>query len=357
MRLRHSYMFYGASRTGRWAGRGVQLQNLPRGTVKAENYDLAVDTILALDIDTLRDFGEPLEVVSSCLRGAFRAPEGSRFVVSDLNAIEVRVLAWLSNCQPVLDVFEKSLDPYIDFATKMYRAPYDSITKLQRQVAKSAVLGCGYMLSGGVLKADKHGDEFKSGFWGYAEAMGVTVTQDEAQRAVDTFRRERPEVVRYWYALEDAALGIMKNQGPPVQVGRVTIGLKPGKVLWVTLPSGRRLHYLLPRLEPGKYSKPEMTYESQIAGKTWGRRKLYGGLLTENLVQAVARDVLAEGLLVADAAGFEIVGHTHDEIITVVPYSSSLTLTGLNGTLSRQPNWAPGLPLKADGYESEVYRK
>ena len=224
-RVRYNYKFLGAH-TGRWSGEGVQLQNLPRGTVK--NVEEAVAAITAGgDANT---FGPPLEVISSCLRGAFQAPEGYKFVVADLSSIETRVLAWLSRCQPLCDVFAQGLDPYLDFAAFWFNKPYAEVTKGERQLAKPAVLGCGYMLSGGdwrmdccgklrdearaielkqphcKCKPEKRGDEFKSGLWGYAENMGTALTYEQAHEAVRAYRDKYREVVNFWYRIEDAAV-------------------------------------------------------------------------------------------------------------------------------------------------------
>jgi len=354
-RLRQNYKFYGASRTGRWSGEGVQLQNFPRGNVK--QYDAAVAAIREGDVATVRQFGNPLEVVSGCLRAAFRAPQGQSFVVADLSAIENRVLAWLTRCGSMMAVYDTGLDPYKDFGTRLFRKAYDQITPLERQLAKPAVLGCGYMLSGGELLTDKHGDEYKSGLWGYAANMGIDMTREQAHEAVRVFRASYPEVVEFWRDVETAAQATVAT-GEERVINGIRFGLVPGKLLWALLPSGRRLHYINPRLGAGKYSRPELSYECQVIGEIWGRRKLYGGLLTENLVQAIARDVLAEGMLRADAAGAEIVGHTHDEIITLAAQTNAdKKLEELIRHMTKPMPWAADIPLAASGWHGEVYRK
>lgn len=348
--LRHSLLYYGAH-TGRWSGRGVQLQNLPRVTVK--DYDGAVAAVQSGNPSAVREHGNILNVVSSVIRACFQAPEGKQFLVSDLSAIENRVLGWMAGCEPILNVFREGRDPYIDFATKLYRKPASEITEHERQVAKSACLGCGYAMGGGADKIDKNGDEYKSGLWGYGEAMGIQMSQDEAQNAVQVFRQSYPEVQQLWYNLEDAAKRVVKNHTTEV-VGCVTIGVVPDKVLWVKLPSGRRLHYLRPRLEKGKYQRADLTYETTLVGTKWGRKLITGGLLTENLVQAIARDVLAVGMLRADNAGLELVAHVHDELIAVgQPAQLPVLVDCMEGPMP----WAPGLPLKAKGYCSKIYRK
>lgn len=354
--LRQSFKYYGAH-TGRWSGSGVQLQNLPRVTVK--DYNNAVVAVQSGDSSWVREHGNILNVVSSTIRGAFQAPEGKVFLVADLSAIENRVLGWMAGCEPIMEVFRQGLDPYIAFATKLYRKPYATVTDHERQIAKPAVLGCGYAMGGGLHKVDKKGDEYKSGLWGYAESMGIEMSQEYAQNAVQIFRASYPEVQQLWYNLEDAAKRVVKNHTTEV-VGPVTIGVVPDKVLWVKLPSGRRLHYLMPRLEKGKYSRPDLTYETTTVGDHWGRKNLTGGLLTENLVQAIARDVLAIGMLRVKEAGLDLVAHIHDEIIVLgdlagpVPRSDPKMLTEC---MERPIEWALDLPLKAKGYASQIYRK
>jgi DNA polymerase len=350
-RLRNSYKYYGAH-TGRWSGEGVQLQNLPRGTVK----DVAGVTE-AIRVGPPRfAIGIPkLEAVSSCLRSAFRAPEGSRFVVCDLSQIEVRVLAWLASCR-LLNQQLREDDPYILFAAQsLYSKPTTEVTKQERQIAKSAVLGAGFGIGGGEIKKDKNGDEYKSGLWGYAQNMNVEMTQEEAIKAVAAYRASYPEIPMYWKSLQNAALTALQD-GTTVDFWPLQIGAVPGKLLWIQLPAGRRLNYVRAKVElNGDW--PQITYEGRQTQGGWGTVRTYGGRLVENVVQAIARDVLAEGMLRAHEMGFEIVGHTHDEIITLVPDSSRLNLTQLTDCMIAPIDWAPGLLLKAEGYEAVTYKK
>jgi DNA polymerase len=353
-RLRNSYKYYGAH-TGRWSGEGVQLQNLPRGSFK-EPEQVRVATEVVRAGLSVRSFGAPLEVVSSCLRSAFRAPEGSRFVVCDLSQIEVRVLAWLASCRLLNQQLQED-DPYILFAAQsLYSKPTTEVTKQERQIAKSAVLGAGFGIGGGEIKKDKNGDEYKSGLWGYAQNMQVEMSQEEAIQAVSVYRATYPEIPLYWKSLQNAVIDAVGN-GTTREFWPVTIGAVPGKLLWIQLPSGRRLNYVRAKIDPERLDWPQVIYEGRQTQGGWGVVRTYGGKLTENVVQAIARDVLAEGMLRAHEAGFEIVGHTHDEIITLVPDSSRLNLTRLTDCMISPIDWAPGLLLKAEGYEAEVYRK
>lgn len=326
-------------------------------------------------MQAIAEFGPPLEVVSSCLRGAFQAPKGQKLVVADLGSIETRVLGWLTRCDTLSNVFRDGLDVYKAFASFMYGVPYDEVTKLQRQVAKSAILGCGYQMSGGELKRDCcwgkvtpwndtdedvcrcaiPGDEVKTGLWGYADNMGIAMEQSVARAAVDAYRERYKEVVEFWYNIEDAFIEAVLT-GKVAQSYGLTIGVVPDKVLWVILPSGRRLHYLNPKLGPGKFKRPSLTHYTHGL-KGWVREQLYGGLITENLVQAIARDVLAEGMMRADAAGLEIVLHTHDEIGCLERVTHEDALKTLIDCMSRPMPWASDLILAAEGYESQVYKK
>jgi DNA polymerase bacteriophage-type len=374
-RVRFGYKFYGAH-TGRWSAEGLQLHNLTRGTLPADEVRRLV-ALLTEGLELTELTVPPLDAVSSCIRGAFQAPDGYKFVVADLSSIETRVLAWLAKCQPLIDVFAQGLDPYLDFGAFWFKKAYDEVTKGERQLAKPAVLGCGYMLSGGDWRMDccgrlrdetraiemnmeyctckKKGDEFKSGLWGYAENMRTELTYEQAHQAVAAYREKYREVVQFWYRIEDAFIDCVLDGRERSAFG-LTIGVVPGKVLWVALPSGRRLHYLNPQLKEGKFRKPALTHYSYDSTRGWCREQLYGGLITENLVQAIARDVLAEGMLRANNGGFTIVGHTHDEIICVESGLASV-LDALVYYMTEPMPWAPDLQLKAEGYESKVYKK
>jgi DNA polymerase len=303
--------------------------------------------------------GNPMEVIPSALRAAFRAPRGKKFVCADLSLIEVRVLGWLTDCASLNAIFAAERDPYKEFAVQMYRVSYDEVTKHQRQIAKPAVLQCGFGSGGGEVKIDSKGDEYKSGLWGYAEAMGVAMTQAEAHDAVYIYRNSYPEVPRFWYGIEDQVRKMLEPGVSAAQssFGRLVLSMLPGKLFYVTLPSGRRLHYLRPAI-----LGDDITFEGlNSVTKQWGRRKLYGSLLTENIVQAIARDILAVGMVRAHDAGFDIVAHTHDELLCEVSVvDKHRNLAYLSNMMTTEIEWAKGLLIKAEGWESTeegVYRK
>lgn len=350
LRLRNQFVYAGAH-TLRWSGRGVQPQNLTRKETDKETLEALLTGKLV----------KSLEGLTTCLRPCIRAPKGKKLVVADLSAIENRVLAWLSGCNEMLAIYEKGLDPYKAFAVEMYSIDYDTVTKDQRQLCKPAVLGCGYGLGGGQEREMQNGQKVKTGLWKYAESMGVNLTQAQAHRMVQVFRSAYPEVLYYWNYLEDAFIAAYRTKKRQ-QVGAIFFEATP-ECVKVLLPSGRYIHYLNAHAYKGAEGI-KISFDGYRMGG-WGRQSTYGGRLCENIVQAVARDVLAEGMLRADATGLEIVGHVHDEVITEQfawndwdKATHCQTPAQLLERLMSDPiDWAPGLPLAAEGSEMEFYAK
>lgn len=357
-RVRNQFAFLGSTRAGRWTGRDVQMQNLTKPTVEIEKkLDLAVNLVRTGQYDKIKqEFSNEMDVVTSVIRACFRAPDGQQFDIADLNAIENRMLGWTMDCPSILNVFRNKLDPYKDFAAKLFKIPYSEVTKDQRTTAKAPVLGAGYRLSGGEEAFDKWDNPIKTGLWGYAWAMGIKISQEDAHYAVQVFREEYREVVQGWYNLENTAFDVVRG-GRPREVCKVLFEMV-GKVLVVQLPSGRCLHYIDPKIENIEFfgkMKPTLTYVGQtIDTKKWDRIKTHGGKLTENLCQAISRDVLLNGLLLAEQQGITIVAHVHDEAVAV---SKQSRLNDLIACLSTVPKWSPGLILGADGFSSKYYRK
>jgi DNA polymerase bacteriophage-type len=370
-RMRFVFQFHGASRTARWAGRRMQPQNMPRtpkalespkGVPEGALLEIVTDLIRGGDYEGVELYArEIMELLVGCARSMIRAKPGHVLIVSDLAAIESRVIAWLSGCERLLNVFREGRDPYKDFGQTLYRCSYDAVTKEQRSNSKPAVLGAGYRLGGGELRDGK-----RTGLWGYAESMGVEMTQPEAERAVAVFRETYAEIPELWYALENAVLRCV-HRGRTVSVGAVTFEMvKP--YLTVILPSGRRLYYYKPRItretfvsrKTGKpYEKLVFSHmgSDQKTGQ-WRRMASHGGKLVENLVQAIAREVLVVGMRRAAADGFNIVLHVHDEIVALHPPGDNRhTLERLREHMMAPIPWLPGLPLDAAGYTAEIYRK
>lgn len=416
--LRNQFIFMGSSRAGRWSGNAVQLHNmarpasifedeenldLARKLIYEDNYQGVVDNIGPLLVKTKECtdvFEAPLLTIKSCIRSAFEAPKGQRLSVADLNAIETRTSAWLAGCEPLLEVFRQKHDPYLDFAVKMTQIPYSvldadyhgtdkerkAVAKRHRQIAKPGVLGCCYRLGPGGWGRNKYGDPVKTGLWGYAENMGVKMTLEQAQEIVRVYRESYKEIPQLWYAFEEAVKVVLNGGKKAVAFVGPNDCIKIDKlnrkdqlpIMRMHLPSGRCLHYIDARIEdtlmPWKKEtvgadgtkifedvyKPTLIYAGVNQDtKQWESYVTsHGGKLTENAVQAIARDVLAEGMLRADEADFEIVGHVHDEIITKT-YDDDFDPDHkqLENLMSQPMSWAPGLPLGADGYSGSYYHK
>ncbi len=388
--LRNTLQFCGAGRTGRWAGRVAQLQNLPRPVKRVEKHlDFVRGMIRDYDYEGMELlFGNVNDVLVSSIRSAIAAPPGKVLNVCDLSAIELCVLAWVAGSEFWLDVLRKKKDPYKSFGVHYLGKPYDEITKDERNECKPAALGCGYRLGGGELMG-VYPDQVKTGLWGYAAAMGVNVTQGAARRAVAIYRELSPEIVQLWYDLENAARDCIADQQPR-RVGMFVFDIK-APFMRIRLPSGRHLFYCRPAVKRVKqllfqrdddgntvydstgapaplvdtngHKQYRLKYEISYQGvhqtsKAWVRMDTHGGKLVENIVQAVARDVLVHGLLRARDAGFNVIGHVHDEIISLDSKGDAAhNHKGLEVCMRENPPWAKGLPLDAHGFQSDFYRK
>ncbi len=368
-RLRHCFQFDGASRTGRWAGRKIQPQNLPRTPkylepedhINFDRLDYVNNLIEAGDYDTLQLFsGEVMDAVSGCVRSCITAPLGKELVVCDLSSIETVVIGWLTGCERLLTVFRNGLCAYKDFATTLYGCGYGQVTKSQRTDSKPAVLGCGYRLSGGEMQDGK-----KTGLWGYAENMGISLSLDQSSKAVKLYRETYPEVPKAWYRIEDAIVECLRS-GRKTKFGPLEFELRK-PFLRVRLPSGRFLYYYKAQVYKqemeGKYGRPYIKWVISYMGinqvtTQWDRIESHGGKFIENFVQAIARDILAMGIKAAHEDGFYIVGHVHDEIICEQTLTDNhFTWERLRELMSVRPSWAPDIPLGAAGYAARVYRK
>lgn len=343
-RVHNLLQFYGAGRTGRWAGRLVQVQNLPQNKLP----DLATARALVRngEFDLLElAFGPPPFVLSQLIRTAFIPSEGCRFIVADYSAIEARVLSWLSDEKWVLDVFQGDGLIYEATASMMFHVPKEDIRKGGsradlRSKGKVATLACGYQGNAGAL--------IQMG------ALEAGIPKEELPGIVRRWRKANPHIVRYWYAVEAAAINAVEGQQTSLAHGIKFFS--EGGYLFIELPSGRRLAYFKPELRHDpRFDKMGLTYMGVEKGQ-WARRKTYGGMLVENITQAAARDCLRDAMLALDAAGYQIVMHVHDEVIIDAPRGSG-SLGDVQEIMGRPLPWAPGLPLKADGFETDFYRK
>ncbi len=340
-RVRGLLQFYGAA-TGRWAGRLVQVHNLPRNDMS--NLDLARELLLAGDYETLELlFDSVPDVLSQLIRTAFIPSPNSRFIVADFSAIEARVIAWLAGEKWRMDVFNSHGKIYEASASQMFGVPVEEIHKgsVLRQKGKIAELALGYGGSKGALKA--------------MGAIDMGLSEEELPELVSAWRKSNSNIVRLWWDVESAAIKAVKER----TVVSMQYGLKfyfKSGVLFIRLPSGRSLAYVRPRIEiDERFNKDKLTYEG-IEGMKWGRIDTYGGKSTENIIQAIARDCLAESMLRLEKYGYRIVFHVHDEVILDVPKDNG-SLEEVEGIMGLDIPWAPGLPLRAEAFESDYYKK
>lgn len=348
-RLRGILQFYGANRSGRWAGRIVQTHNLAKNSLP--DLDLARELAAGRrfdEIDTL--FGETAFVFSELVRTAFIPSPGRLFAVSDFSAIEARVLAWLSGEEWVLDAFRAGKDIYCETASNMYHVPVGKHGPNEhlRAKGKVAVLACGYNGGVGAMKRMDRGGK---------------IPEDELQSAVDQWRAANPHTVKLWREMEQAAKAAI-GRHRTVRLNRgVEFSYEDG-ILFILLPSGRRLAYWDARLETDPRSgRDSITYAGTNPDThNWERAGTYGGKLTENVTQAVARDCLADAMMRVAAAGYEVAMHIHDEMVVDVPApngqeDAEAALEAINAIMGTPPEWAQDLPLKGAGYVTPYYVK
>ncbi|WP_432642999.1 DNA polymerase [Acidaminococcus sp.] len=337
-RARGMFQFYGANRTGRYAGRHIQIQNLPqnhlpdlseaRELVRQGNYG-------ALDLlyDSVPD------VLSQLIRTAFVPREGMKFVVSDFSAIEARVISWMAGEKWKAAAFAAGKDIYCSTASQMFGVPVvkHGVNGDLRQKGKIAELACGYGGSVGALKA--------------MGAMDMGIPEEELGPLVQSWRAANPHIVDFWWQVDGAVKTAIKKR-IPVQVNNLRFLCKSG-MLFIELPSGRRLSYVKPRIGENKFGGESVTYEGIGATKKWERLESYGPKFVENIVQGTARDILCYAMQTLRHCA--IVGHVHDELI--IECRKDVSVDAICQQMGRTPPWAEGLILRADGYECEFYQK
>ena len=421
-RVREILRYHGAH-TGRWAGLGIQIQNFPRGTFPEEAAKACIDfmhQILRLrDVDKIAVvLGDPLAALASTLRSMIRAEPGNRLLVSDFAQIEARVLAWLAGCEEQLALFRAGADPYKGLAADIYDVELDDVTKKQRQVGKTAVLGLGYGMGPGSRRSP--------GFRGAMKSMtGRTIDRKLSRRVVKMYRDKFPEIRLFWRQLNEAAIASIDQPGERFEVDNgytvLTLFCEDDK-LKILLPSGRCLHYWNPSLvkvrapwsegykgriradkdardflenldiKLGKHfrgwfvdcdipkgvlaelrrglgngsfvvEEKEPQYVQQIefscvkgAAKKWKRDRTYGGKLAENVTQAIARDFMLDAMFRVDDAGYSITMTVHDEVAAEDPEDFG-SLEEFDYLMSIVPDWGTGCPIEVEGYEAERYKK
>lgn len=337
-RARGMFQFLGANRSGRWAGRIIQLQNLPqnhmedleqaRGLVKNGDYEA-----LAILYDSVPN------VLSELIRTAFVAAGGNKFCVADFSSIEARVLSWLAGERWRMDVFVKNGDIYCASASAMFGVPVEKHGRNAelRQKGKIAELALGYGGSVGALKS--------------MGAIEMGLTEEELQPLVDSWRTANPNIVRFWWDVDRAVKKAVKQRKPSVLRG-IRFECRNG-MLFITLPSGRRLSYVKPRIGENRFGGESVTYEGVGGTKKWERIESYGPKFVENIVQAISRDILCYAIRTLSHC--RICAHVHDELI--IECQKDASLEAICEQMGRTPLWAEGLVLRADGYETQFYKK
>ena len=338
-RIRGLLQFYGANRTGRWAGRIVQVQNLPQNHLK--DIDYARECVENGDFELFEMlYGNVPQTLSELIRTALVPSEDRRFIVADFSAIEARVIAYLAGEQWRLEVFKTHGKIYEASASQMFHVPIESIHKGDplRQKGKIAELALGYGGSVGAMVS--------------MGALKMGIDEEELQGIVDKWRNSNPAITAFWRTVENAAI-----KGYPSKIRHDISFYKQSNILFIGLPSGRKIAYVKPKIEVNRFGKKAVTYMGMNqTTKTWSRLETWGGKLVENIVQAFARDCLAESIIRLEDRGFKINFHVHDEVIVDVPKGVS-SAEELAAIMCEPIEWAKGLPLNADGYECNFYMK
>jgi len=352
-KIRDMFVYHGAS-TGRWTGKIVQVHNLPRGTIK--DTDLCIANIKKRDLNRFKFlYPDVMSAISSCVRGGLIADIGKDLLVADFASIEARVLAWLAGEEVSLKEFRTGEDSYVKMAEAIFQSK--DITKDQRFVGKTAVLGCGYGMGWKVFQAS-------------CASMGQKVSEALARKAIAAFRKKNKKIVKLWYDIEKAAMEAVRTKeeySTHPSLPLITFKVK-GAFLYCTLPSGRKLAYhkpLIERVEKFGEMRDQLTFMGVGINNSYVRQSVWGGTLVENIVQAIARDILCEAMLRVEKAGYRVVLHVHDEIVVEVPERDtwgvkrhdSFTLNSFLSLITELPAWAKGCPIEAEGWRGKRYRK
>lgn len=336
-RARGMFQFYGANRTGRWAGRLVQLQNLPQNHLS--DLEEARTLFKIGDLETVELLYDTQDTLSQLIRTAFIPDEDLKFIVCDFSAIEARVLSHLAGETWRSKVFERGEDIYCASASKMFHVPVEKhgVNSHLRQKGKIAELALGYGGSVGALKA--------------MGALDMGLKEDELQPLVDAWRQSNPNIVLFWWDVDKAVKTAVKQKIKTSTHG-ITFEVKSG-LLFITLPSGRCLSYVKPKMGENQFGGESVTYEGIVTGKKWDRIESYGPKFVENIVQAISRDLLAYAIRLL--GNEKIVGHIHDEVI--IEAESSQLVDEISTIMANTPDWMNDINLRADGYECQFYQK
>jgi len=331
-RLRGFCRLYGAKRTGRYNSQGVQLQNLVRPTMKWDEIQIWLDTLMFMGVEGVPE-EKIMEVASNLLRPTLMAKDGYILGITDLSQIEARVLPWLAGDETTVDVFRSGRDIYKDAAARMYDLSYESIDDQQRFIGKTATLALGY-------------GQWVTGFINFCAAMGIEMSEELAYDIVTSWRDTHQEIVSYWRLMENAFKYVLTTNGKATVRDKILFH-RAGKDVVMRLPSGRRLCY------PRAFLKNDKIH---FHGD-YGLEDTYGGKLAENATQAVARDVMVTNLPAIQRGGYDVLFTVHDEVITEFPIGYADDTKHLDSLLATPPEWASDLPLEAEGFLSYRYRK
>lgn len=337
-RARGMFMFYGANRTGRWAGRLIQLQNLPQNHLP--DLDAARALVKSGDYEAVKMIYEDVpDTLSQLIRTAFIPKDGCRFYVADFSAIEARVIAWYAGEKWKSDAFANGEDIYCSTARRMFHKPVvkHGVNGELRAKGKIAELACGYGGSTGALKA--------------MGALEMGLSEDELPDIVSSWRDANQQIVKFWWDVDKAVMAAVKNH-KTTRLGRLAFFWQAG-MLFITLPSGRNLAYVKPKVGMNRFGGECITYEGVGGTKKWERLESYGPKFVENIVQGVARDILCFAM--KNLRDRFIVGHVHDELIIEVPKETNMQ--EICDIMGQTPDWMPGLLLRADGYKCMFYQK
>ena len=340
-RVRGILQFYGANRTGRWAGRILQVQNLPQNHLA--DLDLARELVRSGDYDLFQTLFSVPQTLSELIRTMLVPSENCRFIVSDFSAIEARVIAFLADEIWRLNVFAEGGDIYCASASQMFKVPVvkHGVNGHLRQKGKIAELALGF--GGGVSALTSMG------------ALEMGIPEEELQPLVDMWRGSNPAITRFWKTVEKAAMDAIK--GKPSRIRHGISFVREAGILFIGLPSGRRIAYVKPEIGENRFGSPSIHYMGVDQTKrTWTKLETWGGKLVENIVQAVARDCLAESIIRLEQKGYRTVFHVHDEAVLDVPEGTG-SVEDITSLMGKPISWAPGLPLTAAGYECRYYKK
>ncbi len=341
-RIYENLRYYGAA-TGRWAGMGAQLHNLPRASV--EDPEAEIERYYNRKIFEQ----DPLASAKALVRSMICAPPGKVFCVADYTAIENRDLMWLCDEWEAIELLNQGRDQYIDMASDLYMKGYDDVTKKERALGKTLILGAGYNLGG-------------KGFKRYAGGFGIPLTDDEAEAAIQRYRKKYPKVVKYWYGSKETMVQAIQDPTHALRFGKCIYNVATDRTgrkwLVLTLPSGRSLFYCDPETKPDTYGLLPTHMGINSYTRKWERMKIVPGRIIENIVQATARDILADAKLRMEKVGFKTILSVHDEIIVECDEDKAdHILHDMIGIMSVTPAWADGMPLGAEGFITKRYKK